>query len=71
MKEFIIDKGNNKDLIRVSLSEFNDKKYLDIRICYLRGDELGFTKKGINLPAELIGELQNAINALALELNKA
>jgi hypothetical protein len=64
--EFVKDipKWNGKDVIRVSLSEFEGHTLIGLRIWYKpdeNSDELRPTQKGIAIPAGLYSDLKTAI----------
>ena len=64
----IIEKGRTTD-VRVGLSEYKGRVYLDIRT-YVVGDATGDrkpTRKGITLPLDKIPELRVALAALHRE----
>jgi hypothetical protein len=55
--------------LRVSLKEFKDKRYLDIRRYEPgRGDEIVPTKKGVAIPLDLTGELFDIMDRARAEL---
>ncbi len=62
MKEFDIQR-NEREIVRVALSEFNEREYIDIRIFYKdeASGEYKPTKKGVTLAKELYPELKKAI----------
>lgn len=65
MKEFDVQR-NEREIVRVALSEFNEREYIDIRIFY-KDDATGEykpTKKGVTLSKELYPELKEAILSL-------
>ena len=57
-----IDKGKG-EVIRVEVSEYKGKKFLNIRVWYTdANNELKPTQKGIAIPPELYAELKEAID---------
>lgn len=58
-------KRNEREEVKVRKTTFKGKEYLDIRVYITNqeGEEIP-TKKGINLPYELVSELQKAIKDL-------
>lgn len=66
-----IDRGNG-EIIRVELSEFKGKTYLNLRIWYTdkESGEYKPTQKGISLKPELYGELKEAILEVEGEIQK-
>lgn len=67
MSELIakIDKSNRDD-IRISLSDFKDKKYIDIRSYFEveKGEDRIPTRKGVTFSVDLYPEFKRAIKAL-------
>ena len=58
-----IDKGKG-EIIRVEISEFKDKKLLNLRVWYTDANgEYKPTQKGIAIPPELYEQVKEAINA--------
>ena len=66
-----IDKGAG-EIIRVEISEFKGKSYLNIRIWYTDRDsgEYKPTQKGISIRPELFGALKDALLAAEGEIQK-
>jgi hypothetical protein len=57
-----IDKGKG-EVIRVEVSEYKGKKFLNIRVWYTDANgDLKPTQKGIAIPPELFTELKEAID---------
>ena len=56
---------NEREKVKVRKTTFKGKEYLDIRVYITNqeGEEIP-TKKGINLPYELVPELQNSLKDL-------
>ena len=53
---------NSAEIIRVEISEFRDKKLLNIRTWYLNDkNEYAPTKKGITVSVDKIADLKNAL----------
>ena len=66
-------KKSAKEVIRVELSEFQGKSYLNIRVWYkvLESDEVYKpTQKGVTLRLDLYQEFKNAILAVESEIDK-
>ncbi len=60
---------NTQEMVRVSIEEFKNKKYLDIRICYLSDEnEWKPTKKGVTVSHDLIPELSKLIQKAEKEI---
>ena len=61
--------GNN--IVRVELSEYKEKNYVNIRQWYMDKvtEEYKPTQKGVTLPLEKFFELQEAINELETEVD--
>ncbi len=60
-----IEKG--EDLVRVSLTEFKGRQYVEIRTYYMADDgEWKPTRKGITLAPDLMKQVSDALNS-ALE----
>lgn len=63
----------NGDIIRVAVTEFKDKKYIDIRNFYVdtSTEEVTYkpTKKGISVPIEFYKKLIEALNSIEKEIN--
>jgi hypothetical protein len=56
---------NPTEEVRVSLSSYKGKQYLDLRIYYLGDDgEFHPSKKGITIAPELLDELEEAVKKL-------
>ncbi len=71
MEKVISDIEKGEDLIRVSLSEFRGKQYIDIRIHYMAEDgEWKPTRKGITLTPELMEVVSEGITESLGELKK-
>lgn len=66
-----IDRGNG-EIVRVELSEFKGKSYLNLRIWYTdkESGEYKPTQKGISVKPELYNELKEAILAAEDEIRK-
>jgi hypothetical protein len=62
---------NALEEIRVSLSRYKGKQYIDIRV-YYKGDDGDFhpSKKGITLPPDLFPDLDEGMNKLRDVLNE-
>ena len=56
---------NPTEEIRASLSSYKGKQYLDLRVYYL-GDDGDYhpSKKGITIPPDLLGDLEEAVRKL-------
>lgn len=66
-EEVWIEKSEG-ERVRIGISEFNEKRYLDARIHYEADDGTWRpTKKGFTLPLELIGEFKEAVEQLSEE----
>lgn len=65
MKEFDIER-NEREIVRIALSEYSGREFIDIRIFYMdeKVGEYKPTKKGVTLAKELYPELKKAILAL-------
>lgn len=64
-KEFDIQR-NEREIVRVALSEFSGREFIDIRIFY-RDEATGEykpTKKGVTLSKDLYPELKKAVDSL-------
>lgn len=62
-----IDKTET-ERVRVSISEFNDTQYIDVRACYQAEDgEWRPTKRGVTLPLDQLEEFKEAVNQLAAD----
>lgn len=69
-----IQKGSN-EVIRISISEYRNQKYLDLRCWYhpdasSLNDEMMPTRKGVNLHIEMLPDLQAAIKSAADYIRK-
>ncbi len=61
---------NTQEMMRVSIEEFKNKKYLDIRTYYLNDEnEWKPTKKGVTVSLELIPELSKLIQKAEQEID--
>lgn len=71
MQEIIIEKSLTEQ-IRISVSEFKNKKYINIRTYFKPFDKQDAdwspTKKGITLPIEKYEELKSAVAELEKSL---
>jgi len=65
VKEFDIQR-NEREIVRVALSEFGGREYVDIRIFYKdeATGEYKPTKKGVTLAKDLYPELKKAVLSL-------
>jgi hypothetical protein len=62
-----IEKG--EDLVRVSLTEFKGRQYVEVRTYYMADDgEWKPTRKGITLAPELMRKVSAALNSALEEL---
>jgi hypothetical protein len=62
-------KRNGEDTLRVSLSTFKGRMFVDIRLHYPDDNgELRPTKKGVTVPPELWDEIRAGVAAAELEL---
>ncbi len=62
-----IEKG--EDLVRVSLTEFKGRQYVEIRTYYMADDgEWKPTRKGITLAPDLMKQVSDALNTALEEL---
>ena len=63
-------KTTGSDIIRVELSEFKEKTYINIRVWYLdkNTDEYKPTKKGISLSVNKYDELMDALAELGEDI---
>ena len=62
-------KRNSEDTLRISLSTFKGKNYIDIRLFYTDANgELQPTKKGVTLTPELWDEFRAGMAAAETEL---
>ena len=66
-----IDKGGG-EVIRVELSEFKGKTYLNIRIWYMdkNTNELRPSQKGVTIKPELYSQLKDALLSAEPEIQK-
>lgn len=65
-----IEKG--EDVIRVALTEFRKRQYIEIRTYYMADDgEWRPTKKGITLNPDLMKEVHTALGTALAELDNA
>jgi hypothetical protein len=65
-------KRNQEETLRVSLSTFKGRTYIDIRMFYEDPNgELAPTKKGVTITPELWDEFRNAVAAAEEALQKA
>ena len=56
---------NSAEEVRVSLTTYNGKDYIDIRVFYLADDgEMRPTKKGLTVSVVLLPELSTAVEKL-------
>ena len=63
---------NSTEIIRIQLTEFVGKQFLNVRVWALRQDgEYVPTKKGLTLRVEQVDDLLEGINKAAEELEKA
>ncbi len=62
---------NTVETIQASITEFNGKKYADLRIYYTDdNNELQPTKKGLTVSVESFPEIKKAVNELEKALKK-
>lgn len=62
MQKIIAEFDKGEDQVRVSLSEFHGRQYVDVRIFYMADDgEWKPTKKGITLNPDLMHDVHEAI----------
>lgn len=62
-----IEKG--EDLVKVSLTEFKGRQYVEIRTYYMADDgEWKPTRKGITLPPDLMKKVNSALSKALDEL---
>ncbi len=62
---------STQETVRVSIEEFKNRKYLDIRIYYLSGEnEWKPTKKGVTVSLDLVSELSKHIKKAEKEIEK-
>jgi len=57
---------NEREVVKLRKSVFKDKHYIDLRL-YVKGVDGAEdipTKKGVNIPAELVSELKKALAKL-------
>jgi hypothetical protein len=52
---------NDREQVRIGLSEFKGRTRLDIRVWYLAGDEYRPGKQGISLPLEQLPSIVDAL----------
>jgi hypothetical protein len=65
-------KRNQEETLRVSLSTFKGRTYIDIRMFYEDANgELAPTKKGVTITPELWDEFRNGVAAAEDALQKA
>lgn len=65
-------KRNQEETLRVSLSTFKGRTYIDIRLFYEDANgELAPTKKGVTITPELWDEFRNGVAAAEDALQKA
>ena len=64
---------NQDETVYLSLREYKDRKYIDLRIFYQPkdSDEMRPTKKGITLSLDLLGELKRRITAFEKKLTSS
>jgi len=57
---------NEREVVKLRKSVFKDKHYIDLRLYVkgMEGQEDIPTKKGVNIPAELVDELKKALAKL-------
>jgi hypothetical protein len=53
---------NNGDVIRITLGFYKGRLRLDIREYYRQGKSHRPTKRGVNLPAERLRDLENVVH---------
>jgi len=64
-----VEKG--EDIVRVALTEFRKRQYIEIRTYYMADDgEWRPTKKGITLSPDLMREVHSALSSAFEELDK-
>ena len=62
---------NASEVIRIQLTEYDGKELLDIRVWVTRDEKDWIpTKKGISIRTEQIGDLKQAIDKAAEEIEK-
>ncbi len=62
---------NALEEIRVSISHYRGKQYIDLRVYYKTDDgEFHPSKKGVTLSPDLFPELEEAVNRLREALNE-
>jgi hypothetical protein len=62
MQKIIAEFDKGEDQVRVSLSEFHGRQYVDVRVFYMADDgEWKPTKKGITLNPDLMQDVHEAI----------
>ena len=69
MQKTIAELDKGEDQVRVSLSEFHGRQYVDVRAFYMADDgEWKPTRKGVTLNPELMREVHDAIGKSLEEL---
>lgn len=70
LEEYWIEK-NKTQKIKISLNEFKENKFLDLRIFYYNDDEEIYkpTKKGISISIDKIDDLIDKIEKLKKEIS--
>ncbi|MBN1435054.1 transcriptional coactivator p15/PC4 family protein [Candidatus Fermentibacterales bacterium] len=69
MQKTLAEFEKGEDLVRVSLTEFHGRQYVDIRLFYMAEDgEWKPTKKGVTLSPELMRDVHEAIGKGLAEL---
>lgn len=62
---------NPTERIKITISEFKKRKYVDIRTFFLNDDmEWMPTKKGVTIPPDLVDLVIEALNKAKIELEK-
>ena len=72
MEKQIAEFEKGEDIVRVALTEFRKRQYIEIRTYYMADDgEWRPTKKGITLSPDLMREVHAALGAALDELEQA
>lgn len=69
MEKQIAQLEKGEDVVRVALTEFRNRQYIEIRTYYMADDgEWKPTRKGITLNPDLMQEVHDALGAALIEL---
>ena len=72
MEKQIAQLEKGEDVVRVALTEFRNRQYIEIRTYYMADDgDWKPTRKGITLNPDLMSEVHDALGAALVELENA